>query len=134
MKHVAHIAIAVKDLAASKELFARLLGIAVSHEEHVEQQGVKTAMFQIGETAVELLEGTNAESAVSKFIGKKGEGIHHISFAVEDVAREMDRLRTAGFQFVQDLPSPGADETLVAFLHPRSTNGVLIEISQKRRG
>ncbi|MEX2116351.1 MAG: methylmalonyl-CoA epimerase [Bacteroidota bacterium] len=134
MKRIAHIAIAVKDLAASKELFQRLLGIPVSHEEHVQQRGVRTAMFQIGETAVELLEGTNPDSPVSKFIRNKGEGIHHISFAVENVVQEMDRLRNAGFQFVDNQPGPGAGETLVAFLHPRTTNGVLIEISQKRRG
>ncbi len=134
MKRIAHIAIAVKDLAASKELFRRLLGIPVSHEEQVEHQGVRTAMFQVGETAVELLEGTNPDSPVSKFIGKKGEGIHHISLMVEDVDQEMTRLRNAGFEFVDDQPGPGADETLVAFLHPRTTNGVLIEISQKRRG
>jgi methylmalonyl-CoA/ethylmalonyl-CoA epimerase len=134
MKRIAHIAIAVKDLKESKALFARLLGIPASNDEHVPQQGVRTTMFQVGETAVELLEGTNPESPVSKFIGKKGEGIHHISFDVENVAREMDRLRKAGFQFVDDQPGPGADGTLVAFLHPRMTNGVLIEISEKRRG
>lgn len=134
MKRIAHIAIAVKDLQASKDLFGRLLGAQPSHEEHVPQQAVSTAMFQIGETAVELIEGTNPDSPVSKFIGKRGEGIHHISFDVEDVVREMDRLRRAGFQFVDDQPGPGADGTLVAFLHPRTTNGVLIEISQKRRG
>ena len=133
MKRIAHIAIAVKDLNASKDLFGRLLGTPPFHEEQVPQQGVSTAMFQVGETAVELLEGTNADSPVSKFIGKKGEGIHHISIDVEDVAREMERLRGAGFQFVDDQPGPGADGTLVAFLHPRTTNGVLIEISQKRR-
>ena len=134
MKSIAHIAIAVKDLSVSRELFARLLGVSPSHEEHVEQQGVRTAMFQVGDTAVELLEGTDPESPVSKFIGKRGEGMHHISFTVENIAQEMARLRSAGFQFVDDQPGPGADETLVAFLHPRSTNGVLIEISQKRRG
>ncbi len=134
MKSIAHIAIAVKDLAASRKLFERLLGIAPSHEEHVEEQGVRTAMFLVGDTAVELLEGTGPDSPISKFIGKKGEGIHHISFTVENIVQEMARLRSAGFQFVDDQPGPGADETLVAFLHPRSTNGVLIEISQKRRG
>ena len=134
MKSIAHIAIAVKDLKESKALFGRLLGIPPSHEEHIPQQGVKTTMFQVGETAVELLEGTNPDSTVSKFIRKKGEGIHHISFDVENVAREMDRLRKAGFKFVDDQPGPGADGTLVAFLHPRTTNGVLIEISEKRRG
>ncbi len=134
MKSIAHIAIAVKDLAASKELFGRLLGVSPSHEEHVEQQGVKTAMFLVGNTAVELLEGTSSDSPITKFVGKKGEGMHHISFTVEDIAQEMERLRNAGFQFVQDEPGPGADQTMVAFLHPRSTNGVLIELSQKRRG
>jgi len=134
MKRIAHIAIAVKDLAASKELFQRLLGIPASHEEQVQNQGVRTAMFQVGETAVELLEGMNPDSPVSKFIRNKGEGIHHISFTVENVVQEMDRLRNAGFRFVDNQPGPGADETLVAFLHPRTTNGLLIEISQKRRG
>lgn len=131
-KTIAHIAIAVRSIEASRALFSRLLGVSPGHEELVPGQGVRTAFFQVGGTAIELLEGTGEESPVTRFIAKRGEGIHHVSLEVDDVAREMERLRGEGFEFVDDHPRPGADNTLVAFLHPRSTNGVLIEISQKR--
>jgi len=129
IERIAHIAIAVRDLETSKKLFGKLLGVPVDHEEVVEQQHVRTAIFRVGETALELLEGTDSDSSVRKFVEKKGEGIHHISFVVDDVAKEADRLKQAGFELVGD-PRPGVEDTLVAFFHPRSTNGVLIEISQ----
>ena len=131
-KTIAHIGIAVRNLKESKRLFERMLGIGPEHEESVADQHVNTALFRIGESGIELLEGTAPESAISKFIEKKGEGIHHISFAVDDIVQELSRLRKEGFQLIDEQPRPGADNCLVAFLHPKSTNGVLIELSQKR--
>jgi len=131
-KSVAHIGIAVRDLGESKKLFERLFGARPEHEESVADQKVITAMFRMGEAGIELLEGTAPESAISKFVGKRGEGIHHISFAVDDIVAELRRLKQAGFQLIDEHPRPGADNCLVAFLHPKSTNGVLIELSQKR--
>jgi len=131
-KNVAHIGIAVKDLELSKDLFARLFGRPASHEEDVSDQKVKTAMFRLGGTDVELLQGTSADSSITKFIEKRGEGIHHLSFVVENIEAELQRLKKEGFELVDERPRPGADNCLVAFLHPKSTNGVLIELSQKR--
>ncbi len=131
-KSVAHIGIAVRNLGDSKKLFERLLGIRADHEESVADQNVNTAMFRMGESGIELLEGTAPESAISKFIDKRGEGIHHVSFVVDDIVAELRRLKQAGFQLIDEHPRPGADNCLVAFLHPKSTNGVLIELSQKR--
>ncbi len=131
-KAVAHIGIAVRDLKASKQLFESLLGVGPEHEESVPDQKVNTAMFRMGESGIELLEATSPESPVSKFIEKRGEGIHHISFMVDDILLELKRLKQAGFQLIDEQPRRGADRCLVAFLHPKSTNGVLIELSQKR--
>lgn len=131
-KNVAHIGIAVKDLELSKGLFVRLFGKPVGHEEEVSDQKVKTAMFRLGGTDVELLQGTSADSSITKFIEKRGEGIHHLSFVVENIEAELQRLKKEGFELVDERPRPGADNCLVAFLHPKSTNGVLIELSQKR--
>lgn len=131
-KSVAHIGIAVRDLEESKKLFERLFGARPEHEESVADQKVNTAMFRMGEAGIELLEGTAPESAISKFVGNRGEGIHHISFAVDDIVAELRRLKQAGFRLIDEHPRPGADNCLVAFLHPKSTNGVLIELSQKR--
>ncbi|MBI2618569.1 MAG: methylmalonyl-CoA epimerase [Ignavibacteriales bacterium] len=132
MTHVAHIGIAVKDLKGSKELFSSLFGVGADHEEEVPDQKVRTAMFRIGETDVELLQGTAPDSSITKFIEKRGEGIHHLSVVVDNIEAELLRLRREGFQLVDEHPRPGADNCLVAFLHPKSTNGVLIELSQKR--
>ena len=129
---IAHIGLAVRDLKESKRLFESLFGVPPDHEETVPGQQVNTAMFSTGETRIELLEGTSPDSAIAKFIEKRGEGIHHISFMVKDIASELRRLREAGFRLVDETPRPGADNCLVAFLHPQSTNGVLIELSQKR--
>ena len=129
---VAHIGIAVRSLNESKRLFAQLFGIGPEHEESVADQRVNTAMFRMGQTGIELLEGTAPESAVTKFVEKRGEGIHHISFSVDDIVLELGRLKNAGFQLIDEQPRQGADNCLVAFLHPKSTNGVLIELSQKR--
>lgn len=127
---IAHIAIAVKNLEAAKELFSKLLGVAAHHEEEVAGQRVRTAMFRVGEVNIELLEGTDAGSPVAKFIAKRGEGIHHLSLEVGDIEAEIARLKDEGFELVHDRPEPGANNSRVAFLHPRSTNGVLIEISE----
>ena len=130
---IAHIGIAVKDLRKTSELYSSLFGARPTHTEHVEDQHVNTAMFSFGETSIELLEPTAPDSAIAKFIDKRGEGMHHISFFVDDIVGELARLRDAGFQLIDERPRKGADHCLVAFLHPKSTNGVLIEISQKVR-
>lgn len=130
-KTIAHIGIAVRKLNESKRLFEVLLGVGPEHEESVADQHVTTALFRIGESGIELLEGTAPESAITKFVEKRGEGIHHISFAVDDIVGELNRLKKAGFQLIDEKPRRGADNCLVAFLHPKSANGVLIELSQK---
>ena len=130
MKNLAHIGIAVKDLEKSCELFGRLLGVAPEHVEAVPSQGVRTAMFRMGAAMLELLAPDGENSPVARSIEKRGEGIHHLSFIVDDIQQELARLREAGFELVEDRPRPGVAGDLVAFLHPRSTNGVLIEISQ----
>jgi len=128
---VSHIGIAVKDLHASMELFSRLFGKAPDHIEDVPDQRVKTVFFTIGSSSIELTQGTDLSSPVSRFLEKRGEGVHHISFVVDNLEQELIRLKEAGFHLVEERPRIGADGYLVAFLHPRSTNGVLIEISQK---
>lgn len=130
---IVHIGLAVKDLKRSIEVFTAMVGSAPTHTEQVEDQHVNTAMFAFGDTAIELLEATSPDSSIAKFIEKRGEGMHHLSFAVDDIVSELERLRNAGFQLIDEQPRKGADNCLVAFLHPQSTNGVLIEISQKIR-
>lgn len=130
MKKIEHIGIAVKDLKVSNELFAKLLGVPHYKMERVESEGVNTSFFKTGPNKVELLEATNPESPIAKFIEKKGEGIHHIAFAVENLEEELKRLTNEGFIILNKTPKKGADNKLVAFLHPKSTNGVLIELCQ----
>ena len=130
MKKIEHIGIAVKDLEVSNKLFARLFGKAHYKIEAVESEGVKTSFFKSGPNKIELLQATNANSPIAKYIEKKGEGIHHIAFAVDDIKKEIDRLRSEGFSVLNEIPKIGADNKLVAFLHPKSTNGVLIELCQ----
>lgn len=131
-KKVAHIGVAVKDIKATMELFTKLFGAEAQRLEEVPDQKVNTAMFHFNGTSIELLQATAPDSPIAKFIEKRGEGIHHISFVVDDIMKEIDRLRKLGFQLVDEQPRYGADDYYVAFLHPKSTNGVLIEISQKR--
>ena len=131
MQHIEHIGIAVKNLAFSNDLFTKLLGTVPYKEESVESEGVMTSFFQTGQTKIELLEATKPESAIAKFIEKKGEGIHHIAFDVEDIISEIARLKKEGFIVLNETPKKGADNKLVAFLHPKSTNGVLIELCQE---
>lgn len=131
MKKIEHIGIAVKDLDKSNVLFAAIFGKPHYKVEEVESEGVKTSFFQVGSNKIELLEGTNENSLISKFIDKKGEGVHHIAFAVDDILSEVMRLKNEGFIVLDETPKKGADNKLVVFLHPKSTNGVLIELCQE---
>jgi methylmalonyl-CoA/ethylmalonyl-CoA epimerase len=131
MRKIEHIGIAVKDLAASNTLFEQLLGQPPYKEETVASEGVKTSFFKNGPNKIELLEATTTDSPIAKFIEKKGEGIHHIAFDVEDIVVEIARLKKEGFIVLNEIPKKGADNKLVAFLHPKTTNGVLIELCQE---
>ena len=131
MRKIEHIGIAVKNLAASNILFEQLLGQPPYKEEEVASEGVKTSFFMNGPNKIELLEAINPESPIAKFIEKKGEGIHHIAFDVEDIVIEIARLKKEGFIVLNEVPKKGADNKLVAFLHPKTTNGVLIELCQE---
>jgi methylmalonyl-CoA/ethylmalonyl-CoA epimerase len=125
-----HIGIAVKDLAISIPLFEKLLNSQCYKTEQVESENVNTAFFKKGETKIELLESTNSNGVIAKFIEKKGEGLHHIAFEVADIYAEMERLKNEGFVLLNETPKEGADNKLVCFLHPKSTNGVLVELCQ----
>lgn len=131
MKKIEHIGIAVKDLEVSNTIFEKLFGAPPYKSEAVESEGVLTSFFQNGPNKIELLVATNPESPIAKFIEKKGEGIHHIAFDVEDIHAEIKRLQDEGFIVLNETPKKGADNKLVAFLHPKSTNGVLIELCQE---
>lgn len=131
MRKIEHIGIAVKDLETSNKLFEKLFGAPAYKEEEVASEGVKTSFFMNGPNKIELLEATNPESPIAKFIDKKGEGIHHIAFDVEDIEAEIARLKSEGFIILNETPKKGADNKLVAFLHPKSTNSVLIELCQE---
>ena len=131
MRKIEHIGIAVKNLEESKKLFEKLMGIPPYKEEEVVSEGVKTSFFMNGPNKIELLEATNSDSPIAKFIDKKGEGIHHIAFDVEDITAEINRLKMEGFVVLNEIPKKGADNKLVAFLHPKGTNGVLIELCQE---
>jgi methylmalonyl-CoA/ethylmalonyl-CoA epimerase len=130
MQHIEHIGIAVKNLEFSNELFTKLLGSDPYKQEGVESEGVMTSFFQTGQTKIELLEATNPDSPIAKFIEKKGEGIHHIAFEVADILTEMERLKSEGFILLNEVPKRGADNKLVCFLHPKGTNSVLVELCQ----
>ncbi|NKI27952.1 methylmalonyl-CoA epimerase [Arenibacter sp. 6A1] len=131
MNKIEHVGIAVKDLEASNLLFKKLLGVAHYKTEEVASEGVKTSFFKSGPNKIELLEATDANSPIAKFIDKKGEGIHHIAFEVDDIEAEIKRLSEEGFIVLNNTPKLGADNKLVAFLHPKGTNGVLIELCQE---
>lgn len=128
---IEHIGIAVKNINDANVLFEKLLGIPAYKSEEVESEGVLTSFFQTGANKIELLMATNPESPIAKFIEKKGEGIHHIAFDVEDIVSEIARLKKEGFVVLNEIPKKGADNKLVVFLHPKSTNGVLIELCQE---
>lgn len=131
MRKIEHIGIAVKSLEASNLLFEKLFGLPPYKEEEVVSEGVKTSFFMNGPNKIELLEATNPDSPIAKFIDKKGEGIHHIAFDVYDIEEEIKRLTEEGFVVLNEVPKKGADNKLVAFLHPKGTNGVLIELCQE---
>ena len=131
MNKIEHIGIAVKNIDESNDLFTNLFGKKHYKTEEVESEGVKTSFFKIGENKIELLEATNSDSPIAKFIEKKGEGIHHIAFDVDDIEAEIKRLKKEGFIVLNEVPKKGADNKLVAFLHPKATNGVLIELCQE---
>ncbi len=132
IKKIEHLGIAVKNLDESNKLFEKLLGVSHYKIEEVESEGVKTSFFQVGETKIELLEATRPESPIAKFIEKKGEGIHHMAFDVEQIESEIERLTVEGFQVINDSPKNGADNKRIVFLHPKTTNGVLIELCEDR--
>jgi len=128
---IEHIGIAVKNLEESNRLFEKLLGISSYKSEEVQSEGVLTSFFQTGTNKIELLAATNPESPIAKFLEKKGEGIHHIAFDVEDIFAEIERLKNEGFVLINEVPKKGADNKLVVFLHPKNTNGVLVELCQE---
>ena len=131
MRKIEHIGIAVKSLDVSIALFEKLFGQPPYKEEEVASEGVKTSFFMNGPNKIELLEATNPESPIAKFLEKKGEGIHHIAFDVNDINEEVIRLKNEGFVILNEIPKKGADNKLVAFLHPKGTNGVLVELCQE---
>lgn len=133
MKKIEHIGIAVKDLEKSNDLFKSLFGVGHYKIEEVASEFVKTSFFQVGPNKIELLEATSDNSAIAKYLEKRGEGIHHIAFDVEDIHTEMERLEKEGFRLLNKEPKRGADNKLVCFIHPKSANGVLIELCQEIR-
>jgi len=132
MNKIEHIGIAVKDIEAANEIYKKLFGYEHYKVENVASEGVRTSFFTCGENKIELLEATTEDSPIAKFIEKRGEGIHHIAFAVDDINAEVDRLKKEGFVILNEEPRKGADNKWVVFLHPKSTNGVLIELCQNR--
>lgn len=133
MQKIEHIGIAVKDLDKANLTYEKLLGYKHYKTEKVETEGVATSFFTSGESKIELLAATHTDSPIAKFIERKGEGIHHIAFAVEDIYAEIKRLKEEGFQIINETPRIGADNKLVVFIHPKSTQGVLVELCQERK-
>ncbi|WP_147677111.1 methylmalonyl-CoA epimerase [Algibacter pacificus] len=131
MKKIEHIGIAVKNLEVSNILYSKLFGVPPYKTETVESEHVNTSFFKIGKNKIELIEATDKNSPIARFIDKNGEGIHHIAFEVNDIKAEIKRLKHEGFKIINEVPKRGADHKLVAFLHPKSTNGVLIELCQE---
>jgi len=131
LKKIEHLGIAVNDLKTSNLLFEKLLGLAPYKQEEVASEEVKTSFFKSGSNKIELLESITPDGPIAKFLEKKGEGIHHIAFEVEDIVAEIARLKKEGFTVLNEIPKKGADNKLVAFIHPKTTNGVLIELCQE---
>jgi methylmalonyl-CoA/ethylmalonyl-CoA epimerase len=130
---IEHIGIAVRDLEKSNQLFRSLLGIDPYKTEEVKQESVTVSFFRTGDSKIELLQATEENSPIAKFIAKKGEGIHHIAFEVDDILQSMKELKELGFELLSDTPKIGADNKLICFLHPKSTNGVLVELCQEKK-
>lgn len=133
MNTLEHIGIAVTSLEVSEGLFEKLLGVSPYKREEVKSEGVKTSFFSVGDTKIELLEATHAQSPIAGFLQKRGEGIHHLAFEVTDIKKEVERLTGEGFTVLNETPKRGADNKWVVFLHPKSTNGVLVELCQEIR-
>ncbi len=134
LRKIEHIGIAVKDLEASNQIFEDILGVAPYKEEEVASEHVKTSFFQVGESKIELLQATSSDSAIAKYLEKNKEGIHHIAFDVEDIFAEIERLKEKGYTLIHETPKAGADGKMIAFMHPKSSGGVLIELCQDRLG
>lgn len=132
MNKIEHLGIAVNNIEASAKIYEALLGAACYKMEEVVSEGVKTAFYQIGESKIELLEATNENSPIAKFIAKKGQGVHHIAFDVTDIYAEIERLKKEGFELINEMPKPGADNKIIAFLHPKTTDGILVELCQEK--
>jgi methylmalonyl-CoA/ethylmalonyl-CoA epimerase len=132
LRKIEHLGIAVKSITESLPVFETLLGSSCYKIEEVESEGVKTAFIQIGESKIELLEATNPESPIAKYLEKKGPGIHHIAFEVDDIQKEIDRLTNEGYQLIHQTPKDGADNKRIAFLHPKSTEYILVELCQEK--
>jgi methylmalonyl-CoA/ethylmalonyl-CoA epimerase len=132
MRKIEHIGIAVKDLTASNQIFEDILGVAPYKQEEVQSEHVLTSFFQVGESKIELLQATSPDSAIAKYLEKNKEGIHHIAFDVEDIFAEIDRLKAKGYTLIHESPKEGADNKIIAFMHPKSSNGVLVELCQDR--
>jgi methylmalonyl-CoA/ethylmalonyl-CoA epimerase len=133
MKKLEHIGIAVKNLEESNTLFAKLLGKPHYKIEEVESEGVRTSFFAVGDIKIELLEATRPDSSIAKFIEKKGEGLHHLAFGTDDIMNDMEELSTKDFQMLADKPKPGADNKMIVFIHPKTTNHVLVELCQEKK-
>jgi len=132
LRKIEHIGIAVKDLAASNQIFEDILGVAPYKQESVESEHVLTSFFRVGESKIELLQATSPDSAIARFLDKNKEGIHHIAFDVDDIYAEIERLKSKGYSLIHDTPKDGADGKIIAFMHPKSSNGVLLELCQDR--
>ncbi|TQD40685.1 methylmalonyl-CoA epimerase [Haloflavibacter putidus] len=132
MKKIEHIGIAVKNLEEANQTYKMLLDAEAYKQEEVTSEGVITSFFKVGESKIELLAATKPDSPINKFLEKKGEGIHHLAFAVDNIEKEIKRLEAEGFQLISKNPKPGADNKIIAFLHPKSANGVLVELCQEK--
>jgi methylmalonyl-CoA/ethylmalonyl-CoA epimerase len=131
LNKIEHLGIAVANMEEAKKIYTALLGVECYKEEYVESEGVKTAFFKVGDSKVELLEATLPTSPIAKYIEKRGTGIHHIAFDVDDINKEIDRLVKEGFVLINERPKVGADNKMIAFLHPKSTQGLLVELCQE---
>jgi methylmalonyl-CoA/ethylmalonyl-CoA epimerase len=133
LKKIEHLGIAVDSIEESLKMYESLLGTSCYKLESVESEGVKTAFLQIGESKIELLEATNVDSPIAKFLSKKGKGIHHIAFETDNIEDELERLIAQGFELIHQTPKDGADNKRIAFLHPKSTDGILVELCQEKK-
>jgi len=133
LNKIEHLGIAVKDLEASNKVYEALFGVPAYKQEEVASEHVITSFFQVGPNKIELLQATSPDSAIAKFLEKNREGLHHVAFDVDDIFAEIERLKNLGFRLIHEVPKDGADNKLIAFLHPSSTNGMLVELCQEKR-